>query len=255
MATTISRDRIIEALRAALAEREWVRSVWLGGSDATGRTDEWSDIDLMVLVKAGRIDDGLDLVGGTLAALSPIAHRHRLPARPEAGYEQEFLSLRDADPAHFVDVCVLTPDAPDLFLDAERHGEPLVLFDRDGMARPSALDRDAHRARMAARLAVLRETFPMFQTMVTRAVRRGQVATAIDAFVALTLRPLVEVLRMRHCPDRFDYGVRYLDRDLPEEVREAVERLALPRTLEDVEANRAAAEAMFTETLAALDGA
>jgi len=35
----------------------------------------------------------------------------------------------------------------------------------------------------------------------------------------VTLAPLIELMRIRHCPDRFDFGPRYLDRDLPAELR------------------------------------
>jgi hypothetical protein len=253
MPSTISRDRIVSAVHEALAPLHWVRAVWLGGSDATGRTDDWSDVDLMVLVEDGRTEDAFGAVSAALAALSPISIRHRRAPGPGEDFRQEFLALADADPAHFVDLTVLPASTTERFLELERHGTPLVLFDRDGTIRPEVLDRDTLGRRMAARLAVLRERFPIFQTLVTRAVRRGQVATAADAYASLTLRPLVTILRMRHCPDRFDFGVRYLDRDLPPDLAAEVDRLALPGTLEEVEENRARAAALFAETLAAID--
>ena len=42
---------------------------------------------------------------------------------------------------------------------------------------------------------------------------------AMASYLAYSIRPLVELLRMRHCPDRFDYGLRYLDRDLPKKLQ------------------------------------
>ena len=39
------RLQIIECMRGALESRPFVLAAWLGGSDATGRTDEWSDVD------------------------------------------------------------------------------------------------------------------------------------------------------------------------------------------------------------------
>jgi hypothetical protein len=58
---------------------------------------------------------------------------------------------------------------------------------------------------------------------------------------------------MRHCPDRYDFGVRYLDRDLPEPLRAEIAELVLPSSLEDLEAKRARAEAIFREQIDALD--
>jgi predicted nucleotidyltransferase len=249
---TVSRHEIIGTLEAALDTRPFVLAAWLGGSDATGRTDEWSDIDLQVLVEDDRVEDGFRVVREALEALSPIAHRHRLPKESDED-EQEFLSLRDADEAHFVDLVVLPESAPERFLEEERHGTPLVLFDRTGEIGPAPLDRARHAKRVAERLAIQREKFPLFQTLVLRAVRRRQPACAAGTYVMMTLRPLVDLLRIRHCPDRFDFGLRYLDRDLPDDVREEVEAIALPGSLDEVEAFQVRARALFEETLRDLD--
>ncbi len=249
----VTRPAILAAVLAALRPLDFVRAAWLGGSDATGRTDRWSDIDLMVIVEDGRVEEAFSAVRTAAETLSPVAHRLRMPKGAALGHEQEFLSLRDADPAHFLDTVVIEKSRPGWFLESERHGTPVVLFDRDGLVKPAPLDRTAHEARLRARLATLRESFFLFQTLVTRAAARGAAADAAAAYQAVTLRPLVEVLRMRHCPDRFDFGARYLDRDLPPAVREAVEALAFPGSLAAVEACRARAEALFRETLAALE--
>ncbi len=97
----------------------------------------------------------------------------------------------------------------------ERHGTPLVLFDRVGILAPVPLDRVALQARIDSAWRSCATRFPLFQTLVTRAVRRGFVAEAAVAYQDHTYRPLIELLRIRHCPERFDFGARYLDRDLP----------------------------------------
>jgi hypothetical protein len=249
----VERDRIIGVLTGALLAHDFVRAAWLAGSDATGRTDDWSDIDLMLVVEDDRVEETFEILRATLKAHSPIAHRFRLPSPAWHGHAQEFLLLRDSDPCHFVDALVMKRSAGGFFLEEERHGSPLVLFDRDGIVKPAPMDRVAHAARMARRLADLRETFFLFQSLVTRAVRRGHVADAAASYLSLTLRPLVEVLRMRYCPDRFDFGPRYLDRDLPPDVRREVEGLFLPGSPEGLLRARDRAEALFRETLRALD--
>jgi ribosomal protein S18 acetylase RimI-like enzyme/predicted nucleotidyltransferase len=250
----VDRETIVDALREALEACPFVLAAWLGGSDATGRTDEWSDIDLMVLVDDDRVEDAFRVVHEALEALSPVAHRLRLPS-DDVPYAQEFIRLRDADEAHFVDSVVLPRSAEDRFLEEERHGTPDVLFDRTGEVRPVPLDRARHARRLADRLAVLRERFPLFQTQVRRAVRRGRIAAAASAYAGLTLAPLVEILRMRHCPDRFDFGARYLDRDLPDDARAALEAIALPGSLAEVEACLDRARALYEEALPQLDDA
>jgi predicted nucleotidyltransferase len=249
---SIPRSQIILALDEALAAMPEVLAAYLGGSDASGRTDTWSDVDLVVVVEEGAVETAFAILHAALEELSPIVHRWRLADPTWHGNSQEFLALRDADPAHFIDLVVQVPEGGERFLEVERHGTPLVLFDRAGVLAPTSLDRVALQARIDERLAVLRERFALFQTLVTRAVRRGFVAEAAVAYQDHTYRPLIELLRIRHCPDRFDYGARYLDRDLPADLRAEVEALALPGTLDEVEAFRGRAQALFEATLAEL---
>ena len=249
----ITRAQIITAVHTALESAPEVLAASLGGSDATGRTDEFSDVDLVVVVEQGAGGAAFAAVHSALEELSPIAHRWRLADPTWHGNAQEFLSLVDADPAHFIDLVVMEPSGGERFLEVERHGTAIVLFDRAGVLAPAPLDRVALQSRIDTRLAVLRERFPLFQTLVTRAVRRGFLAEAAVAYQDYAYRPLIELLRIRHCPDRFDYGARYLDRDLPAALRAEVEALALPGSLAEVEAFRGRAAALFDRTLAELD--
>ncbi|MEN8148386.1 MAG: nucleotidyltransferase domain-containing protein [Planctomycetota bacterium] len=71
----VSRQEIIDALTVAFGRCPFALAAWLGGSDATGRTDAWSDIDIQVLVDDGREEDGL-----RLAREVPDAVREELEA-------------------------------------------------------------------------------------------------------------------------------------------------------------------------------
>ncbi|MGD8394696.1 MAG: nucleotidyltransferase domain-containing protein [Candidatus Eiseniibacteriota bacterium] len=250
---TITRQTIIEALGAAVEAAPFVRAAWLGGSDATGRTDRWSDIDLQLVAEDDRIEETYACVHDALEGLSPIELRYRFPMPTWHGHEQEILKLAGSDPWSIIDLVIIARSHPDRFLERERHGEPRVLLDRDGLVVPAALDRDAHLARLQARLATLRVTFPLFQSFATKAALRGHTADALQSYQAFTMRPLIELLRMRHCPERFDYGARYLDRDLPEALREEIETLVLVPALEELESRRQRAATLFDAQIRALD--
>ncbi len=250
----LARQRIIDILGEALDGLDYVRSAWLGGSDASGRTDEWSDIDLQIIVEDERVEDAIEALHAALESHSPIARRYRFPEPTWHGHSQEILGLEHADPHHFLDLVVMSrTSAADRFLERERHGEAMVLFDRDGLLATPPMDWEAHRGKMSERLATMRAQFDLYQTIVSKAVRRGHAADAAYGYVAVTLKPLVELLRMRYCPERFDYGLRYLDRDLPPDWHAEVERLAVPPSLEALGEYHARAGEHFAEQLVALD--
>lgn len=249
----VTRQEIIDALARQLAEVSFIRAAWLGGSDASGRTDPLSDIDIQLIADDDRIEDTYDRVHSVLESLSPIELSFRFPTPTWHGHEQEILKLRDADPWAVIDLVIMARTNPDRFLERERHGEPLVLFDHDGLVVPVALDRARHLEKVRRRLQVLRTQFALFQAFVTKAALRRAGADAMMSYLTLSFRPLVELLRIRHCPDRYDYGPRYLDRDLPADVRARVEELAYVPSVDRVEEYRARAEAIFRENLDALD--
>jgi hypothetical protein len=254
MKPTLDRETLIKVLHDGLVQAPWAMAAWLGGSDATGRRDRFSDIDLVVVVEDGAVEDAFTCVRTSLAPYTQIDLEFRLPNPTWHGHDQSFMRLASADPHLMIDLVVIKQGAPrsQWFLETERHGTPTVLFDDAGVIGPEPMDRAAHSAKLKARLERLRVTFPMFQPLVTRAVERDQPCDAAYFYNQLTLLPTVEVLRMRYCPDRFDFGMRYLRDDLPREAYEMVCRLALPGSLEGVRRCRAVADELFSRTIAEL---
>ena len=89
------RQQVVEVLRAALQPLSWVNAAWLGGSDAFGRADELSDVDLEVDVDDGYVAATFGAVEAALAAASPIVARLVLPMPTWHGHAQRFYRLRD----------------------------------------------------------------------------------------------------------------------------------------------------------------
>ncbi len=246
----LARDAIIDALHRAFEAKPRMLALHLGGSDASGRTDDASDIDACVTVEDDAVESAFEIAEHALAALSPIRHRFRLPEPTWHGHAQCFYALADADPRHMIDLCVIKRSASDKFLERERHGEPHVLFDRADLLTPIPLDRLAHQKKVDAKRETLLAQFPLFQPLVTKALDRGHLAEAVHFYLALTWRPLVDACRIRHCPERFDFGPRYLDRDVPADVRATLERLACAAGPAELRAHHAKAQRLFHDAIA-----
>jgi hypothetical protein len=223
------REQITLAISHALQPLPSVLAGWEGGSAAFGTVDEYSDIDLNFL-----IDDtvAVDLLyaaaEAALETVSPVTATHFVPPgryyKLEAG--GEFL---------LVDLCFFRIGAADRALELERHGRARPLFDRADWLRPTPLDERALAIKRDQRYRELQTWFVISQSFVRKAILRGQPVEAQAFFSSYTLKPLAELLRMRYCPARWDFGMRYLDRDLPPAVYDNFKDLVFVRDLDDLD--------------------
>lgn len=222
------RSRIADAVTAALRPHPAVLAGWEGGSAAFGKVDSYSDIDLEFLVTdAAQFEELYASAERALEAVSPITARYA----PRLG---RYYQLKDAGEFLLVDLVLLRVGDADRHHEIERHGEKVPFFDKGGWLAPVPVDQAALTAKREQRLNELRAWFPMSQVFVRKAMLRGQQIEAINAYWICTLRPLVDLLRMRHCPVRWDFGVRYLERDLPSEVYEELQRLTFVAEPDDL---------------------
>lgn len=250
----MTRSEIVEGVRAALAPESWALALYEAGSAAFGRDDAWSDVDLGVAVEDGRVDDGfaavergLEAIGGIVARWTVNPSSHLKP--------QRYYRLRGADPWLLVDVGVLPRSTPpaERYVERCRHGTPRVLFDRIGFTDDVPQDAAAWRARLRRRVEDLRSRFEFLGALAVKSARRGEAAEAVVFHQAFVLRPLVEMLRIRHDPWRHDFDVRYLRFDLPDDVRRRLVPLWFPRDLDDLVAKHAEASEWLREEFRTLD--
>ncbi len=243
----LTRSQLVSSLRAWLDRDPRVRAAWEGGSAAFDDVDEWSDVDAIVVVADDAVDAVFDDLERSLGALSPIAHRHDIPAT--SGYTQRFYRLRDAGEFLVLDLVLIRQSDPLLFREVELHGRGRTWLDRDGRLDEHHLDRDADLEQARQRLAPLRSGFEMFQHLVIKECRRGRACDALAFYQAWTLRPLIEAIRLLHVPALRGFGMRYLARDLPAPVVRRIEGLAYVRDLSHLVVAQRQASAWFTECM------
>lgn len=234
MSTQLSRQQIIAALTQALEPQPFIYAVWEGGSAAFDRVDEWSDLDIQVDVEDEQVLRVFELVEAALLAISPIEQKYEMPQPTWHGHHQTFYRLANASPFLVIDLAVIKHSNPNKFLERERHGEAIVLFDKANVVNPPPLDQESHRQRLYASLEQLVQRFEMFHNLAEKEIYRQNAIEAVVFYQAFVLRPLVEVLRMKYQPNRFDYGPRYLKHDLPGDVFHKVEQLYLTTALTEL---------------------
>lgn len=233
----MDRQRLSEAMRAHAEDDPRVQVAWFGGSDATGRTDAFSDLDPVFVAHAADIEGVFDGIEELIRSTVGILAAYRFPPPTPHGHEQS-LYLGERIPASLgIDLVVMdvaTPE-PERLIEIERHGHAVVMVDRAGwFDRPVRIDPLAHRRRIDVHLAGMSGLHPHLVPLIRKAIERGDWMDAWSKYQARLLRPLCDVMRIRHDPDRFDFGFRYLDRDLPEDERRLLERLAFVATPESL---------------------
>jgi len=187
-------------------------AAWESGSVAFDLVDEYSDIDLNFLLDdATEVDQLYAVVESALETVSPIAASHSAPPG-------RYFKLMDGGDFLLVDVCIFRTGNFRERLDIERHGRIRPLFDKGHWLRSDTSAGVSQVASRAKRLEDLEAWFSVSQNFVRKAIIRCQEVEALAAFWWYTLKPLVELLRMRYCPARWDFGMRYLPRDLPRPV-------------------------------------
>jgi predicted nucleotidyltransferase len=241
--STVTRPQLVSLLQQALQALPAVDAAWEGGSAAFGSDDALSDIDVVAVVADHAIEPTFDAVESALNNLSPVTLRVDTPGT--VGFAQKFYRLRDAGEFLVVDLVFIRRGDPLLFREVEVHGHGQTWFDRRSVLVEAHVDPLADQAQALARVPVLLASFAMFQHIVTKERLRGRAVEALVFYQAMTLRPLVEALRLLHVPQRRMFGLRYLQRDLPAPVCARIEALAFVRDLPDLAVKHEQARAWF----------
>jgi predicted nucleotidyltransferase len=212
------RRRVTQAVVAALSDDPAVEGLLEGGAVARGRADEYSDIDLMVVAPLEDAARLFERAEAALASLARIDHRWLVEPTGFPDMAQRFYFLAGAPRFFAVDCSIIAPTGIAAFLERERHGEAVVWLDRQGTFTPRPADADRLAQRRRHRLGQLRGMVPVYAMLVDKELARGHALEAFG-FYQVLVRALIELLGMQYRPDRFDFGWRYVERELPAEAQ------------------------------------
>jgi hypothetical protein len=222
----LTRKQVLDALTEALEPLDYVYSFWEGGAAGFDRADKWSDIDAQAIVDDDQVEDAFKVVEKTLKKLSGIDEKFRLPEPTWHGHSQCFYKLKNASPFLFVDLAIMKEHTKaDKFDVWATHGKPMVRFDKKDLVKEVKIRPDAHAKAIMKRLETLKGLFELFYIIPLKETYRKNHVEAMYFYLGQTYRPLLEVLRMKHCPQRFNYGSRYIYYDLPKKDVKRLESL------------------------------
>ena len=243
----VGRDMILDSMSRTLMPLGYVHALWEGGAIGYGRLDEWSDIDLYVLVDDDKVSEAFTAIEDALTSLAPIAIKYDIGQTPYAGVHQAFYRLERTSEFLVLDIAVVTESAPDKFLEEETHGRPNYLFCKSNDVAAPALDRAELREKVRKRIGRLRSRMDMFHVFVQKEVNRGHAIEALDTYRMVVLGSLTELLRIRYNAVHHEFQARYLYSELPRDVVERLEELSMVRDMGDLEVKHVSARQWFDE--------
>jgi len=232
---------------------DYIHAFYEGGAVAFKRVDEWSDIDLYLVVDDERVSETFAAVEKTLESLSPIRQKYDVLETGWLGVSQAFYRLENTSEYLIVDLAVLKLSSPDKFLEPEIHGNAVFYFNKSDKITPKPLNREAFGRKLYARKEKLQARFSMFNNSVQKEINRGNLLEAIDLYHVVTLGSLVEVLRMKHNPLHYDFKMRYVHYELPPEVVRKLEHLYFVKDKSDLEGKYQEAINWFNEIIPEID--
>jgi hypothetical protein len=235
----LTRKQIIEALIEALKPLDYVHAFYEGGAAAFNRVDEWSDLDLYLVVDDEKVNETFLIVETTLKSLSHIKQKIDLPQTAWLGVSQAFYRLEDANEYLIIDLCVLKTSSSEKFLEPEIHGNVVFYFNKSRNVKPPQLDKEALIKKLQERLKRLQTMFDLFNNFVQKEINRGHHLEAIDLYHGLTLATLVEALRIKHNPIHYNFKMEYLHYELPSETIKKLEHLYFVKDEKDLQKNTA----------------
>lgn len=248
----LDRQNIIQTLVNFLKPLDYTYAFYEGGAAAFNRIDEWSDIDLYLIVDKEKVDDAFVTVEKALESLSPIKRKIAVPQLPWPGVSQAFYKLERASDYLIIDFCVLTVNSPEKFLEPQTHGNVVFYFDKSNIQSPS-LDKATLVKKLRNRLDRLKARVELFNSFVQKEINRGNLLEAIDNYHNLTLVTLVEVLRIKYNPLHHEFRMRYVHYELPPEIIKKLEWLYFVRDGKDLQRKYDEATEWLHEIMSELD--
>lgn len=217
------RTASLQTLVDALKKQSNVVAAWEGGSAATGRLDQYSDIDLNMWLSDENDDVVWETIDQVVAQIFTV-DRKWIVDSPIKGFSQRFYIPKNPQNFFFLDIGLFKKSAPDLFLDQERHGHAQFLFDKSGTLKVLDLNRKEFDQKLEKRLEQLENQFAVYKIVTLKEIRRDHPIDAFGFYQAC-LRLLNEALGIRYRRYKYDFGFRYQKFDFPEDIQKQVQEL------------------------------
>lgn len=228
----MDRNTILQELEKGLNPVEEINAMWLEGADGTSKTDEYSDLDIVLDVNDGfevEVFQRIEKILSDLAALDLCYVREVYnPQICDRVYH-----IEGTPETLFLDVSIQSHSRNFHFIKENDSEVPDVIFDKTGVIQFESLNQKELLSELNSRLYHLENTIKQ-KARVEKYIKRGKIVEAMGYYNKFILAPLIELLRIKHKPINYDYYIVSFSKHLPSDVVKKVEDLFLVHSLDDL---------------------
>lgn len=242
MTIKITREQIIEAIYETFKDNPYVYALWLEGADATGSVDEYSDLDIWLDVENGKEDSVFVELERNLNKLSPLDFNYE-QEQSHPQIRHKIYHIKNTSDTLLLDVCIQSHSREFVFTKNLPGEEVKIIFDKSEVIKFKEFDEALFNAEQKQRVFHLKHIF-LQESRVIKMIKRGQFIDAFNFYKKYILEPLSEIIRIRYAP-RKQIFMKYISRDLPQEVAKQLESLYQVNSLEELNVKIRIAKKMF----------
>ncbi|MFZ1323295.1 MAG: hypothetical protein WAT71_17200 [Ignavibacteria bacterium] len=237
------RDEILIEILKELRSYPQVNLIAEGGAKAFNRFDELSDIDLMVDAEDGTVEETVKTFENFLNKLAGISSVYSVSEKKEK--QHKFYKMRGADKFSIVDLFIVERSNPVKELEKHIHGDIVIHYDKYEYMKDQTFDKDSFQKKINEFEIKSKSVFEFFLYQTEKEIIRGRYIDAFAYYFDLTLKPLIRSLRVKYNPVHYNFELRYLDDEFPENITKEIESLLSITDIDDLKVKLKMAEEIY----------
>ena len=219
---------ILEQIAQMFLDDKRVYALWVEGSIAQGKSDKYSDLDLWASIDDDLEDEMFAKVEDLLRSHSDLDINYRMP-KPHPKIFHTVYHIKGTSEFQTIDMNLQHNSR--VFTMDEGVDDYLMIFDRAEVVkslRPKQREVD-----WAEVKDHLKQYYALQHPNIMKNLERGRLLEA-KIYYDYLVQYLVKTIRLRHTPDKLDYGLKHSYRELPKEDLEFIQEVAFVRDKDDM---------------------
>lgn len=235
----MKREQIIKTLIELFQDDDNVYALWLEGSDATGKVDEYSDIDMCALIDEDKVDGVFEKIQKRFDIDSVHENRNCDSER------QLVFHVANSEKYHMVDFnAYLHGLAGTTFVKNDNIDACKVIFDRYGAIQYKEYDVNVGANERAYWEMESEYRFSQL-SRVEKYCLRGLYPEAFIYYQKYVVEPLVFILRSKYTPTKIWYYMVHISDHIPQAEVEKLNRILRVSSVDDIMENLHFAEEWY----------